>query len=229
MAENLDGPLAAGAADVREEFRSLIQAAKAGSPEPLGQLLQTCRNYLLLVATHELPPELRAKGGASDLVQETFLIAQKQFPRFDGCTEGELLAWLKGILRNTSAHFRRGYQAAKRGGAGREVAQGDEDGDLLGLVPDDATPPSSRASRREMTEILKIAIERIDDRDRNLLEWRQKEELTFEEIGRRLSVSPVAARKAWFRAIERLRQAMDDLVPPSEDSIAGRHADPPLS
>ena len=80
-----------------------------------------------------------------------------------------------------------------------------------------------------MTEILKLAIQRIDDRDRNLLEWRQKEELTFEEIGRRLSVSPVAARKAWFKAIERLRHAMDDLVPPSEDSIAGRHTDPPLS
>ena len=56
MAENLDGPLAAGTADMRKEFRSLIQAAKAGSPEPLGQLLQTCRNYLLLVAAHELPP-----------------------------------------------------------------------------------------------------------------------------------------------------------------------------
>ena len=116
MAENLDGPLAAGAADVREEFRSLIQAAKAGSPEPLGQLLQTCRNYLLLVAAHELPPELRAKGGASDLVQETFLIAQKQFPRFDGCTEARTLGLVEG---NSPQHLRAFSTGVSGGEAGR--------------------------------------------------------------------------------------------------------------
>src|SRR5262249_45736682 len=35
------------------------------------------RGYLLVLAQRELDPDLRAKGGASDLVQETFLEAQR--------------------------------------------------------------------------------------------------------------------------------------------------------
>ena len=105
-----------------DEWGHLIARAQAGSLEELGQLLETCRNYLLLVASSELPPELRAKGGASDLVQETFLAAQQHFPRFKGSTEREFLAWMRGILKHTSSHFRRGYQGTLRRGVKREVA-----------------------------------------------------------------------------------------------------------
>jgi len=83
--------------------------------------LQTSREYLLLVANHELPTGLRAKEGAADLVQETFLVAQRQFYRFEGRTEAELLLWLKAILRNTSAHLRRSFRSNCRD-ATREVS-----------------------------------------------------------------------------------------------------------
>ena len=53
-----------------------LAAARTGSSEALGQALQACRGYLLLLAERELDPDLRAKGGASDVVQETFLEAQ---------------------------------------------------------------------------------------------------------------------------------------------------------
>ena len=68
----------------------LIQAARAGSREALGNALETYRNYLLLIAERELGDDLRAKGGASDLVQEAFLEAHKDFARFQGETEADL-------------------------------------------------------------------------------------------------------------------------------------------
>jgi hypothetical protein len=43
-----------------------LAAARAGSREALGQALQACRGYLLLLAERELDADLRAKGGASD-------------------------------------------------------------------------------------------------------------------------------------------------------------------
>src|SRR5438105_7704898 len=52
--------------------RRLAQA-RAGSREALGQALEACRRYLLRIAEDDLDPALRAKGGASDLVQQTFL------------------------------------------------------------------------------------------------------------------------------------------------------------
>ena len=53
----------------------LLVAARRGSREALGNALEACRRYLLAIASRELDPDLRGKGGASDLVQETFLEA----------------------------------------------------------------------------------------------------------------------------------------------------------
>src|SRR5438874_1673797 len=55
-----------------QRFAEWLPAARNGSAQALGDALEACRVYLLAVAEHELDPELRGKGGASDLVQETF-------------------------------------------------------------------------------------------------------------------------------------------------------------
>src|SRR5215470_7553973 len=83
-----------------------LPAAHAGSNEALGQALEACRGYLLLIAQRHL----EAKGGASDLVQETFLEAQRDFGQFRGTSEAELLAWLRRLLLNNLGHFSRRYR-----------------------------------------------------------------------------------------------------------------------
>ena len=87
-----------------------LAAARAGSREALGQVLETFRSYLLLVADRELDAELRAKGGASDLVQDTFLEAQRDFDCFHGNSADELRAWLRRLLLNNVANFTRQYR-----------------------------------------------------------------------------------------------------------------------
>jgi WD40 repeat protein/serine/threonine protein kinase/DNA-directed RNA polymerase specialized sigma24 family protein len=77
-----------------------IEAARGGSAEALGELLELCRPHLLRVADGHLEPDLKAKVGASDLVKETFLEAQRHFADFQGATETELLSWLGRILIN---------------------------------------------------------------------------------------------------------------------------------
>ena len=72
------------------EVACSLADARAGSREALGRALDACRGYLLLVAQGELAPDLRAKGGASDLVQETLLEAYRDFALFHGGSEGEL-------------------------------------------------------------------------------------------------------------------------------------------
>src|SRR5262249_62211948 len=92
-----------------------LPAARAGSQEALGRLLEACHGYLLMVARQELPADLQAKGGASDLLQETLMDACRDFAQFRGDTEAELLGWLRQILRNNLAHFNRRYRdTAKR-------------------------------------------------------------------------------------------------------------------
>ena len=107
-----------------DDVAERLSAARAGSADAFGQALQSCRRYLLLVAREEFGEDLKAKGGASDMVQETFLKAHRHFGRFRGETEEELLAWLRRLLLNNLASFRRLFVAEKRAQAAEEALEG---------------------------------------------------------------------------------------------------------
>ncbi|MBX9656425.1 hypothetical protein K2Y11_22650 [bacterium] len=88
-------------------MKEWLTNARAGSPEDLGRLMHTCRTYLFLVANQELDQSLLAKGGASDLVQETYKHALEGFGSFKGDSAKELRSWLRTILRNHLSNLRR--------------------------------------------------------------------------------------------------------------------------
>src|SRR5262249_46344878 len=108
-------------ADPAPNLVDCLLAARAGSREALGEVLEACRAYLLLVANKEIDPQLQAKGGASDLVQETFLEAQRAFGRFQGTTADELRAWLRQLLLHNVADFGRRYRGTGKRRVEREV------------------------------------------------------------------------------------------------------------
>src|SRR5690242_14109763 len=70
----------------------LLERARAGDDAALGQLLELYRNYLRLVARALIGQALRVRMDASDLVQETFLKATREFGQFLGSNEPELTA-----------------------------------------------------------------------------------------------------------------------------------------
>jgi RNA polymerase sigma-70 factor (ECF subfamily) len=188
-----------------------LAEARAGSKEALGQALEACRNYLLLVAQQQLDPALQAKGGASDLVQETFLEAQRDFDRFQGQTEAELLAWLRQLLLHNLVNFTRQFRETGKRQIAREVpleasgAAGRRRHWTLIVGPS----PSERAMAHEQVEALRCALERLPDDYRRVLTLRYQEERSFEEIGSLMGRSANAARKLFARAVERLQQEMD--------------------
>jgi RNA polymerase sigma-70 factor, ECF subfamily len=89
----------------------LIADARDGDQAALGRLLELYRNYLRLVARSMIGVALRVKLEQSDLVQEAFLKASRDFPDFMGKSERELVVWLRRILVRTLAdqikHHRR--------------------------------------------------------------------------------------------------------------------------
>jgi RNA polymerase sigma-70 factor (ECF subfamily) len=189
-----------------------LPAARAGSNEALGQALESCRRYLLLVAERELDPGLRAKGGASDLVQQTFLEAQRDFGQFHGDSEAELLAWLKHLLRHNVGKFARAYRDTQKRGVGRETpleGNGSTVGPGAGLAADTPTP-SGLAMQREQDEALERALERLPEDYRRVITFRYREERSFEEIGQLMQRSADAARKLWARAVERLQDELEE-------------------
>jgi hypothetical protein len=51
-----------------------------------------------MIAEAELGSTLRPKAGASDLVQESLLDAQKGFGRFEGTTREDFYAWVGQVV-----------------------------------------------------------------------------------------------------------------------------------
>src|SRR2546430_14450900 len=76
----------------------LLQEARAGDAAALGRLLELYRRYLALLARVQIGRRLQGKVDAEDLVQETFLEAHRNFGRFEGASEGQLMCWLRQIL-----------------------------------------------------------------------------------------------------------------------------------
>src|SRR5437016_2620511 len=96
--------------DRPDDADRLLADARAGSPGALGAALEAYRDYLLGIADREIAPALKAKGGASDIVQETFLEAQRDFAGFRGDTDDDLRAWLRRLLLNNVANLARAYR-----------------------------------------------------------------------------------------------------------------------
>jgi RNA polymerase sigma-70 factor (ECF subfamily) len=184
----------------------LLLQARSGSGEALGQLLEACRVYLLVVARQELQMALQAKVDAADLVQDTFMEAMRDFADFHGDCEQQLLGWLRGILRHNVADLNRRFARGCRCLA-QEVPLRTQ---LAALLPSPSTASGrtticEQVIAQEQRRAVIAALQRLSPCYRQVLQLRYDERCTFAEIGNRLQRSPEAARKLWERAIERLR------------------------
>src|SRR5688572_23813819 len=107
------------------------------------EVLESSRHFLLTIANAELPPIIRAKGGASDLVQDTFASAHRARDQFNGRTIAELRGWLRTILIRELAMTRRKYLDTASRDVRREVAP------VTDALPAPAAAPAAELVRRE--------------------------------------------------------------------------------
>lgn len=193
------------------EAGELLCRARAGSSSAVGELLEGFRAYLQVVAAEELADALRPKVGPSDLVQETFLEAHRDFQQFRGSSPDELKAWLRRILLNNVANLHRRYlQTAKRQLVRERLSSELPSGwNWDQLFDTEGESPSGQVMRNEQAERLEAILRRLPKEYCRVLKLRHQQQLGFTEIGRRLKRSPDAARMLWWRAFERLAEHLE--------------------
>jgi RNA polymerase sigma-70 factor (ECF subfamily) len=193
----------------------LLGRARAGETAALGQLLELYRNYLALLARVQIGRRLRGKVDDSDLVQETFLEAHRDFAGFRGRTEAELTGWLRQILARNLANLVRHYLATQRRDARLEhdlIAALDHSSQALDCgLRDSVSSPSERAARREQAVLLADALERLPDDYREVIILRYLEGLAPPEVAERMGRSVESVRKLWTRALVQLRRTLGEL------------------
>ena len=92
----------------------LLALARAGDAAALERLLESYRNYLRILARPQIDQVLQARIDPSDLAQVTLWEAHRDFARFGGTTERELLAWLRRLLVNNAREAAVRHRAKKR-------------------------------------------------------------------------------------------------------------------
>ncbi len=203
------------------EFRSasddLLDQARAGSGESLGQLLQLYANYLKVMVLGQLEHNLRARVSPSDVVQETFFEAHRDFPQFRGSTTPEFLAWLRRILVNNLCRVVEQHLLAGKRDVRREVslerlatALEQSTARLEAILPDPGASPSAFLQRRETEAALADQLALLPTDYRDVIILRHLEQLPFEDIGQRMGRSSGAVRMLWLRAVKALRERLDE-------------------
>ena len=176
-----------------------------------------------MIAHDRLNRPLKEKVGASDVVQESIVQAQLNFGQFQGSTETEFKAWLKQILINEVGTTRRRYATQKRA-IDREAHFQQQSSIGVGPV-DPRLTPQTRAVQDEREALMLVAIERLPDDQRRVIQLRNLERLSFGQIGREMDRSEDAARKLWARAIFALKSSLREIAPETFDSMCTKDAD----
>jgi RNA polymerase sigma-70 factor, ECF subfamily len=177
-----------------EEDIALARAARRGeslAAERLSQRL-TCMPGVLRAMHARLGSPLH-EDELAEVAQEALAALWQKLERFDGrCA---LETWAYGFCGTQLIQF---LERKRR----RDKLRYGLEADWTGV---EATP--EELARLEF-EWVHVALDRLDPTVALVVKLKHFEELTFEEIGTRLSMSPNTAKTHYYRALERLRGAL---------------------
>src|SRR5262249_9350428 len=146
----------------------LLAEARQGRGESLGRLLELYRNYLALLARTQIDLHLQRRIDASDLVQETFLDACRDFGQFRGQTESEWVAWLRKVLIYNLARVVQQQVVAQKRTARREISLEQHlaslersSGKIEAALVGRHSSPSGQAQRRERATLVADHLARL--------------------------------------------------------------------
>jgi RNA polymerase sigma-70 factor (ECF subfamily) len=150
------------------------------------------------------------ESDAEDVVQESFLRAYRQLGKFD--ERASFGTWLYRIATNCSLDL---VRSRKR--RSEQMAPADPERDDLSMDPVlnlpalDPTPERSALST-EVRERVAEAMNDLSPTERTAFVLRHFEGMCIEDVSRVLECQPGAAKHSVFRAVQKLRRALEPLV-----------------
>ena len=178
----------------------LIGAAREGSQEALGQLLEHCRPFLKAKVRHYMDYALSRKFGELEIIQEALAAAVQDFPMFRGSSEEQIKAWLDRILAHTALDMSKRYHAQKRDVA-REVPLSPPMAENLEGRQSKAEKENRKRQRAQM-RALSRSLASLPAAYRRVIRLHWQEKKPFPEVADVMHRSVPAVRKLWSRAFQ---------------------------
>ena len=147
---------------------------------------------------------------AEDVVQESMLRAYKQLGKFD--ERASFATWLYRIATNCSLDLVRARKRrAQHQGQAADGDQSEAENPVLNVPSPDPTPERAALSG-EVRERLAAAMDELSSTERSAFVLRHFEGMCIEEVSRVLGCQAGAAKHSVFRAVQKLRRALEPVV-----------------
>lgn len=205
FAGNIPADPAAREAAVGEEEQRLIHQAQRGDRAAFDRLVRLYDQHVLrlVMKVVQSPDEAR------DLYQEVFLKVYRSLGRFR--FESRFSTWLYRVVMNVC------FDHLRRQKSREEVqAPASEEGEpeYFHTVPDDrpVRDPERALRSDEIRLRIQKALERLGPRERLVFELRHFQGLKLRAIGELCGTSEETAKNSLFRATQKLRLELSDLV-----------------
>ena len=182
---------------------AIVSRARAGDTDAFRELVERHSRSLFRLA-------FRMTGNqqdAEDVVQESFLRAYRQLASFDD--RASFGTWMYRIASNCSLDL---VRARKRRNDRTVPADDDRAEDPMAQLPSSDPTPERIALSGEVRRRVADAMEELSPTERTAFVLRHFEGMRMEEVGRVLECQPGAAKHSVFRAVQKLRRALDPLV-----------------
>jgi RNA polymerase sigma-70 factor (ECF subfamily) len=178
--------------------RNLVRRVQRGDDTAFRDLVDRYEGRLLVLARRLIGDAQRAE----DIVQDAFL---KAYSKIGGFGFGSTFyTWIYRITVNTASDLRKSE-------ARRRTASLDDD--RLGSSLSGPNPgPEHAVSARERQQIVRREIDRLSPKLSTILRLRELEGLTYEEIAGVLGVAKGTVESRLFRAREKLRERLKEVL-----------------
>ena len=159
---------------------------------------------------------LERRVDASDVVQDVLIEASRRLGDYLRNPAMPFHLWLRQIARDRMIDEHRRHRVAARRSLDRERSlaapeYADRSGfDLADGLRDPALTPAAASLRRELEWRFRIALDDMDEADREILLMRHFEGLTNSEVAKALDLSEPAAGMRHLRALRRLRERLGE-------------------
>ena len=183
---------------------SAVAKARSGDTDAFRMLVERHSRSLFRLA-------FRMTGNqqdAEDVVQESFMRAYKQLGKFD--ERASFGTWLYRIAANCSLDL---VRSRKR--RSEHLAPQDADtefDDTVSALPSTDPTPERMALSGEVRSRVEQAMQELSPTERTAFVLRHFEGMCIEDVSRVLECHPGAAKHSVFRAVQKLRRALEPVV-----------------
>ncbi len=197
------------------DTEQLVDRAAVGDRSAMEQLMSRHRDRLRQMVSVRMDRRLAARVDPSDVVQETLAEAARKLPVFVRERSLPFYLWLRELAwEHLVTLYRRHVRAQRRAVTREEPAElklSDESTIVLAyqLAPS-GTSPSEQMMRSELRQRVRLALNRLAPKDREILVMRHLEQLEVGEIAAILGITEGAVMMRRLRAFERLRRLLND-------------------